>query len=225
MKMLEWSKWRWEFARRNPKVKKAYRKALKLRDKSGVFQKGRPAKESSHPYSLSPEGKEEMRMCDELGLLGKFMPNPGKSFDEIVEGSDIFEKKQVFPGFWTHFAEVDFDGKFFAIRIDLTKVRSLAALKKVTASILDFYWKDSYKDYYKDEYKPKAVDRRDIDYAKTHRIGVLYEDEQLTFRQIGEQELSDSHKTDLDSAERNAKGYYDRFTKLVEGGYRDLTYP
>jgi hypothetical protein len=226
MAMMDWACWRWEFARRNPEVKNAYRKALEMRERSGVFQKGRSAEECLSLYSLSPEGKWEIRKCEELGLFGKFMTNRDKSFVETLGGSDLFNRGQFPPSpLWSHFVKVDCDGRFFEIRIDFTKVRSISALKQVMTGILDLHWKEFYEYQFKRKYKPEAVNRRDIDYDLILTIGKLREDEKLKYREIAGRAFPEAYRMNPESAERNAKRYYDSFKELVNGGYRDLTYP
>jgi hypothetical protein len=227
-KLYGWAKWRWEFARRNPKVKEAYNLALKLRKKAshspeierkmGIF--------IDYPYLSTPEGKQEKEMCEELGLLSSCLINPNKSFDEIVHGPYCMEKDSFLPEtFWSRYATRKIEGSHLILDIDLTKVRSLRALKSEIGELLSLVHEEYYKKYIKEHYSPETKERRLIDYDVILTVGDLIVNEGLTYKEVAKRVIPQDYKRNPESAERNIGIYNDRYKELVKSRYRDLTYP
>ena len=81
---IEWAKWRWEFLRQNELYRKNYQSYLKMR-------KSHPSKEVlegyAHPISYSTAlgiTHIERAFCYNAGLNLNYLPDPDKSFEELL---------------------------------------------------------------------------------------------------------------------------------------------
>lgn len=228
---VNWLKYRWEFMRRNPEYREAYQEALKLRESSEFtpedigFQEGNFVQ---YTYLETPEGKQEQELAETTGAHSRCMIDPDKSFDDVMDGPDSMEKACFLPGtFWEIFSGWSQDGSRVSIEIDLAKINSVDALKYEIGDLIDILYKDIYEKYLKKQYEPETAKRRRlIDYdivRRILRVGEMREKQGLTFPQIAQEILPDN--VNGKSAESQVEKDYKKFTYLVNGGYKELTYP
>jgi hypothetical protein len=233
-KHTEMQKYRWEFMRQDTDYRKAYEKALNLRS---TFLKHVTAGEEEteltedhiQTYLSSRLGQEEERLCDEVGLYSSCMINPDKSYDDLKDGPDDMEKAYFFGQlFWSHYATIKSEGTHLIIDLDFSKINSFAALKKELAKLIDVQGKRLYMPYMKKHYEPESKKGRKAatDYGRLLDIGHLREKEKLTFIKIAERiSPAQYKKDDQEIARKQANEGYKQYKELVDGRYRDLTYP
>lgn len=223
---IQWLRNRWEFARRNPEVKAAYTKALELRQQANRSPEEVSFKAGNfihYPYLDTPEGKKEKELCEALWLPFACMIDPDKSLDDLMSGPDSMEKASFLPGvFWETFASWSQEGSHIILDIDLAKINSIDALKSEIGHFIDIVGKDlGLKD---------AKQRRDKDYDYILMVGDMKENQGLTYEQIAKKisprEFNPNNaKGKPESTTRNVGHLYTTYRKLVDGGYRELTYP
>ena len=231
---MEWIKWQWEYARRNPEVKKAYQQALELRKRVKHSLVEVPLKNGKkiiiYSYLETPEGQEEKRLCEALGLHFDCMIDPDKSYDDLMRGPDSMEKACFLPfPFWETFLTKGprWEGSCLKdIEIDFAKVNSIEALKDEVGRLLDIYY-DVYKTARKKHYEQKTVKRRNLpkpeELERSLDVGRMKEDG-LTYNQIAKKIFQND--VDPDSVKSKLSKDYKRFKYYVyQGGYRELTYP
>lgn len=233
-RQIEMQKYRWEFMRRNPQYRGAYKKALKLREsyKRAVEPVAGPERaghvELSHAYLTSSVGQEEKRLCDEFGLYSSCMINPDKSYDDLKDGPDDMEKVCFFGHlFWSHYAKLKWEGSHLIIDLDFSKINSVAALKKDLPKLIDVQGKNIYKRYMKKHYEPepKKGRRAARDYERLLTIGTLKEKEKLKFIKIAKRVSPTQYKKDQETARKQTNDLYKEYLEFVNGRYRELTYP
>jgi hypothetical protein len=145
---IEWRKWRWEFLRRNKQYRKDFSKLKELR-KTPNF-----------------DWVREKEFCKKWGLNSSRMPNPDKSFEEIIEtksdrqdtkswAKNLLNKRLFFEGLspgavkeirsfakadgtiGLQATEEDFVGKSkLILSIDFNKVNSFNALQDVITELM-----------------------------------------------------------------------------------------
>jgi hypothetical protein len=64
-----------------------------------------------------------------------------------------------------------------------------------------------------------------VDYSVTLTIGDLRKNKKLTFKEIAKRVNPRGYRENPESTTRNVAASYERYRELVDGGYRDLTYP
>jgi hypothetical protein len=144
IKQNEWSKWRWEFIRRNKEYQTVYQETKKRRKADEELYSEWDAK----PEFPSAWEKEQAK---NFGLLGDCLIDPAKSFEKIQkkiqkiksEFPDIesitnesfkikysaCEELHFYPAtYWSNYSDIKWTKKGFSIDVDLTTVNSIGAL-------------------------------------------------------------------------------------------------
>ncbi|MEW5980161.1 MAG: hypothetical protein AB1898_30570 [Acidobacteriota bacterium] len=205
-------KWRWEFRRRDPEYKAAWREVQELR-KTG-----------------KQSGPAERRLALQFELYRAELLDPGKSFDELCEGKDHrwvtetfidpqYDKALKIIGTWQ--PAVLIPGALFkwAFLIDFTKVNSITQLKKDVTRWIGECWSLTQK-----KSPETRTTQKMKDFGRILKVGEL-RGEHKTYRQIMD-EVGYPDCKDAESAEQRAKQDYRLYRELtVGGGWRHLSYP
>jgi len=197
---LYWQKYRWEFMRRDFEYQKAY-------SELDEYLKNTPDSNLGKGYKqFGYNSKFGLHWC-----AGSF-PNPKKSFEEA------FDPKHLLLNF-TKSYHCELRDKKLAITIDLAKVNSIHALKhQISKEIEDGFRQTNFK----------KKTKKQIDYSVILMVGDLRADG-LTYEQIAKKVFPQDFKNNLsskpESAVRKVGQYYATYKKLINGGYKDLTFP
>jgi hypothetical protein len=223
----KWARYRWEFMRHNPEYIKAYEKVKILRSETNPSpDKVIKTKHTvNYPYLGTEEAKTEKKLCEKFGLYSDCMVNPEMSFNELRKSPDSMEKNCFFMRtFWQHWATRERDGSHLVIDIDFSKINSLENLKVELNALLDLEYKDIYKEYLKNIYQQSEGSKRIRELDTTLKVGRLRLKGKRNVDIANELIQKDYEDGDKD-AEIKANKYYNKFKKLISGGYKELTYP
>lgn len=232
----EWEKWRWEFMRRNLEVRKDYQKVKELRKKAAYPPDYRVEKGNlvEYPYFSTPEGKKEREYCAKHDLSMSYFPDPDKRFDDLIGGKPEFDgERYIFTAkqAWGHlFARnlrprsISFrynpkNMNYVNIKIDFTKINSIAALKNCVSALLE---KHSEKIMESEEAKEQKYM---IDYEIILMVGELKEKQGLKDQEIAKKIDPNKFKENPQSATRNIGHLHKRYNELVNRGYKEITFP
>jgi hypothetical protein len=213
MQMIDsfyWEKYRWEFMRRNAEFRRGYDEYLKVNG-SDKFR------------SHNPNAMEVLRVLYQWGYYPSQtqtprFPNPYKSFEEEFTPEEV---PIYFKHFYTYVAAIS-EEDVIQINIDMKQFKSVAEIKK--RMIRDFEL--ALKTRKKSGKVPKTQNK--IDYNIILIVGDL-KAEGLTYQQIAKRIFprdfnSNNEKANPESAIRKVGQYYQKYRKLVEGGYKDIIY-
>jgi hypothetical protein len=212
---------RYELMRRDPQYRQAWKIVKELREKAEKEHPGCTglieASEKTTPYSLTKEGQEEMRLAKKFGILGRLF-DPDVSWDDLNRAQKTFLAFAVFRNDAVRFmtrAKSDPMSNKVTIEIDFEKVNSKDALKKYIGHKIDqfvrsraefntkFYWKD---------------------FQRIMQVGDQKADNpHLTWREIAEKIFSND--TQEESAQKKVQQDFKKYQKLINGGYKKITYP
>ena len=207
-----WEKYKWEFMRRSAEFRSVYAEYQTARESGQLL-----------PYIL----KENLIPRILTRLLSRFgyspdisgyprVPNPDKTFEEEFKPEEV-------PDFFDKSYDISISNNVLRITINLDEINSVHEIK--TRMLADFeealgLMKQSGK-------KPKS--RKRIDYDAILKVGDLKE-EGLTYQQIAKRIFprdfnNNNEKANPESAIRKVGQYYQKYRELVDGGYKDVTFP
>ena len=192
----DWAKYQWEFRRRSPEYKILYEKHIKEHGASSATQ----------PTAY---------------------PDPSLSFDEIInniESSDhgIRGNLSAFLMIAPMSVTNDYceDGTTLKIEIDFKRINSIESVKKYVAKIID----DAYLVMKKLKALPKKKKKSMVDFDIILQVGDLKSQDKKN-RVIAEMIDAKKYKDNPESAIRLIAYYHKRYIELIEGGYKEITYP
>jgi hypothetical protein len=199
-----WEKYRWEFMRRNPEYRKAYDELQQIVKNNTLtnYERGYAGLRYAHRWGFYPRGS---------GL-----PNPYNSFEEEFEPDEI-------PNYFDKSYTSTVSAEVLEISINLNEINSVHEIK--TRMVEDF---EKALDFMKkQDKKPKS--RKRIDFDVILAVGDLREDG-LTYEQIAKKIFPrdfniNNENAKPESAIRKVGQYYHKYKELVEGGYKDITFP
>jgi len=240
-------KWRWEFMRLDPKYLADYKKVLKLRKKAKYppghkieIKKGM----IEYPYFLTPEGLKEKECCVKYGFAEPLlsMPDPKQSWKELIGGEPEFDGKKPMSHLqaWAHItagwliprgvtvSNKPDDKTRININIDFEKINSIAALKEHVAFLI--------QQHFDLRIKREMPDRKQsysTGYDIILQVGIMKEKKKMTQAQIAKvifprafkPESINANADAVVNATRDVGHIYKRYKELVNGGYKNLTYP
>jgi len=237
-----WIKWRWEFMRNNPRYPEAYQEALQLREMSPVSPDERNM--GGYPYLQTDQGRKETALAKKFGLLGDCMIDPEKSFDDLIDGPDCMEKTYFFPTYWGHFMEYKLRGNHLILDIDLIKVNSFSALKKEVGKLLGQILDGTVSKIRlinDDEINNgQGIRKRSFYGAPNLRLSKDYQSLLDIGRQVEEIKQGPGrfsykkaakiiypglYKKNPDSIEKRIQNEFKDYQRLINGGYKEITYP
>lgn len=208
-------------------------------------------KNDPHDHYLSSEqGKRETLLAKDFGLLGNCMIDPKMSYEDLMEPPfDSMEKRNFRPiTFYSHFAETNLDVKTgkLSIEIDLTKVNSFDALPGEVKKIVDFEVNSKKLAHLRKKSKDGKGERffypggrhyqQDKDFynillaGRTNRE-MLKKMQPTSKDHVPFRELADklyppqTRKNPNTDFRKEAETAFNDYKKLVNGGYREITYP
>jgi len=143
--------------------------------------------------------------------------NKNKSFQDLCKEDDVVKL-----GYAFHFMIECHSVKFnqesparLSIEIDFNKVNSIDDLKKHIWEMISQYWQ-----HYLNKYNHR-VHKEQKDFEQILQVGAMKENN-LDYKAIAETLFADVSGP---SGEKRARRYYEEYLKLVNGGWRSLTYP
>ncbi len=233
---LKWQRWRWEFMRRSPQYIADYKKVQQLRGKAEYPPDYKIVKENTvtYPYIFTPEGKKEKEYCIKYHVASFHLPDPQKSFDELIGGKYEFDKqggirtKQPWKFLiYSKSFKPDAVRLYYSrgeenrvrIEINFDKINSTCALKAYVSSLIQKH----------SEMLSKKKQTNETDYDLILQVGTMKENG-MTNQQIAKKLFPRDFRFDNESAKPESKirtigYYYTRYKELINGGYKDLTFP
>lgn len=142
-----------------------------------------------------------------------------KTFEELCQADDITKLMYAYHFIYeAHSIKVDNkQADKITIEIDFNKVNSIDDLKKHLKQIISEYWL-----HYISKNKT-TMHKEQKNYDLILKVGTMKESN-LTNMEIGNK-LFPGHAEGGESGEKTAARYYREYKKLVNGGWRRLTYP
>jgi hypothetical protein len=112
------------------------------------------------------------------------------------------------------------------LSIDFTRVNSLSQLKAEVNELLGFH----FSNFVKRQKRSARKQTYNVDFRTLLRVGEMKEKERLTNQQIAKKIFPNDFKGEQwgrnpESAIRKVSHYSKRYKELVNGGYKDLTFP
>jgi len=203
-------KYRWEFMRRDEEYQADYKTFI--RDDTSVEDKGRlVSKYFSH---------NALHMID-----------PNLSFEET---SDWDQENVVFPPFFTPgsivFSPCAGKPEEFVnlqIKINFEHVNSIAQLKKHISDEIDVRYQDLLaKGLIRRQIKEQKGGKKNVaEYDLIVKIGDMKKKECKTDKDIARVIYPKVFKDNPRNAERKVNRWLNRYKELIEGGWREITYP
>lgn len=223
-KKKDWLKYRWEFLRRDPEFMKIYPEN---------YIRNRPDPNLSFEEiwdSLDNKSNEE-----QMEILNRRIPL--QAILELQSAVQIITSKKKLTEYAPYMKQgtivsynilehkKDVGINELVIWIDLEKVNSIDALKNQVLNIIDHYWFT-----YSSEFKKVKDSRKLIDYDIILKVGDLREKDKLKYQQIARQIFprdfdANNESANPESAIKKVSNYYKKYKELVNGGWRNLTYP
>ena len=202
---FEWAKYRWEFMRRKPEYKKDYKKVEELREKVRL-----------KPNQSKWEAEEIRRLSAKYELGGGGVYDPDWSFEELklyfeqeAAYLDTYINAPVLRGFPTD------DGNKIRLEIDLSMVNKIAVLKEWVGVILQ-------RQFDKINKGKKRKNQSDLDVIL--KAGDMRK-KGLKYQEIAQKVDPHRFAENPQSATRSMNDYCKTYDELVNGGYKDLTWP
>ncbi len=212
--IIQWARWRWEFMRRNPKVRAAYRAVLKLRNRARF-----PASSTKYYGTAEYLKERELKQKFAIPFRATLFPDPSKPYEEIAKeyGSVLGLSTLFFRMNGARFGFDPNDMEKVTIRIDFGQVNSIEDLKaylnqKIDEHLLICCCASN---------KRKRVNKTDYDLIL--KIGQLRE-QGLSNLEIAKI-VYPKETSELENAARKVGLLSQRFNELVQGGYDALTFP
>jgi hypothetical protein len=202
-----WEKYRWEFMRRNTDFRRAYDEYLKIKESDNENERVWGVYRLLYQWGYYP-----------VTISSPRFPNPNNSFEEEFKPEEI---PFFFKNCYTYVATISND-EVLQINIDMRQFKSVAEIKK--RIIRDFEL--ALKMMKKSGKIPET--RNKVDFDIVLMVGDLKE-EGLTYQQIAKRIFPrdfniNNEKANPESAIRKAGQYYQKYRKLVDGGYKDIIY-
>jgi len=216
----EWKKWYWEFMRRSPEYKADYKKVLALRKKAKYPPDycEKRGNITEYPYWRSPEGEEERAYCFKYDLgYPQQMIDPEKSFADMswedVQGRMFLSRVKHGKSIKVYHRSPKL--ATMLIEIDFEKINSVDKAKSYIAHKIDEYMLIHPEP---DKHRHKK------NYLNILRAGDLKkEDPEHTADSIAAELFPKAKR--VDSTSRKVGNWLREYDRLIEGGYKDLTFP
>ncbi len=221
-KQRDYAKYRWEFMRRDPEYRRDWEKAQEIRKRVKLEEGLKKVLEETgvmvYPPEYQEEYEQELALCKKygLGLDRAYMFDPDKSFEELTEYSPDFYISMINPSAVT-LSSPDKDPKKVRIDIDFNNVNSIAELIRHVS--------DRLQEHYETISQDKTQRYGGIDYDLLLEVGDLKEKEHLKHQEVAQKIDPRKFRENPESAIRNVGHYYKHYKELVNGGYKDLTFP
>jgi hypothetical protein len=231
MQVQTWHEYRWEFLRRNFDYLKAYQEILILRKQSEHLPPKTKLNKDGNvdPYFSTHAAVKERYFCRKFGLgtLAPIMLDPSMSFEELMRnGSELERATLIGNESWPGVAKVLHQGEHMTpankilIEVNLDEINSLGEAKKAVCRMIDAQWKSC---------RAGKPSRRMVDYDFILKVGDDRE-KGLTNEQIAREIFprdfkEDNEEANPESAIKKVSNAYQRYRKLVNGGYKDLKFP
>lgn len=219
----DWLKYRWEFLRRDPEFKKIFPKNyIKDRpDPNLPFEEIWGSLDNNSGEELSEIIKRRLPLMAVLDF---------QSAVQIIGDKNLTKYAPYMKqGTITSYNVLEHKKKVgvneLVLWIDLEKVNSIDALKQEVLNIIDHYWVT-----YCSEFKKARKSRKLIDYDIILKVGDLREKDELKFQQIARRIFprdfdENNESANPESAIKKVSNYYKKYRELVNGGWKNLTYP
>ena len=199
-------KWRYTFMIQDPEYLKAWKRVQELRKQAKYPPEYHEKKGDTviYPYLSTPEGKEERGICKKFGLRLALLLDPGRPISEDVWYCNYFEST-------VSFHKDPENEDILNIRIDLSRVNSLNAVKERISGYFEFELPERNKKY-------------DQKYSLIQKVGELKK-QGLTDEAIASEILLERYNDKQSSTTRLINGYVNQYRHLIHGGWRNLRYP
>lgn len=228
-----WKKWRWEFMRDSDEFKTDYERVLELRKRAKYPPDYKEEKGNviEYPYWKTPEGQKEREYCAKYDLQTTSMPDPAKSFDELVGEEPVWDSRKETYVFtaqqaWAHFWVKQFDPKAVRfwhpaketgrvrIEVDFNKVKSIESLTDHVSKLLRKHF--------------KTIDRKQtkkVDYEKILMAGRLKKEKDETYNSIAARLYLDRYRKNDKATAKKIGDMLQQYDAFIKGGYRNITFP
>ncbi|PKN27054.1 MAG: hypothetical protein CVU64_16615 [Deltaproteobacteria bacterium HGW-Deltaproteobacteria-21] len=246
----EWYQWRYEFMRRNPEYRAAYKEALQLREQCEEayeeehdtepeetptvdYRPGKGRKIAKgwidYPYFHTSWGKQEEAICEKVGHYAVCMTNPGKSYEQVMKTKGM-ERTGFLPSWKWFFAKWEIDGSNLTLRFDLSKINSYAGLPKEAKDFVEFILNGPLRSKrIRNRFLPGGRGLRVKDYDFFLDNGEQIEHmrlRKLTYDQCTKRLMPGKYKHNQESTIQTIKACHKEYIRLTKkGGYREITFP
>jgi hypothetical protein len=180
-------------------------------------------------YFTTSEGKKELEYCEKYKLSSGFLPDPEKSYADLFGTKPEGKKGEI----RFNFSQILAHYKMFVLKPKAVKLDSSEDKTQINIAI-DFNEVnsiDSLKIYVSDlieEYAIKKLPQKSKLYMTTEfdkilRIGDMREIHKLKRAEVAKQEYPDDESPE--SALTKVSYNHERYQNLINGGYKNITFP
>ncbi|NLD38019.1 MAG: hypothetical protein GX654_14220 [Desulfatiglans sp.] len=233
--------WRWEFLRDNDEYKKIYSEAIEKRKHESFFpsewEKNQVLRFGLLGECLIDPEKSIEDIKKTINKIYRGLSPKTNNIDEAISKHPKCEELRFYPKyFYSHYAEVDYRRYgYFKLEVDLSKVNYAGSLKKELHALVDMICDDLLA-MSKEEKKlfAKKERRLSTDFDHLLEIGRLYnslqkkQTKRVSFTQAAK-EFFPRFRTDPEKHQKDYRKDFERdykeYLRLVQGGYKELTYP
>jgi hypothetical protein len=212
----KWLRYKWEFLRRDPEYKKAYKEILPLRQEI----KFKKITESYVKWEAPEYSQEEIAYCHYFEVNPPLL-DPALNYEELMNKykdwcnpvTESTEPEEIL--FLNKIAGIA--NNKFIITIDFTKINSITALIKIVSNLIKMRWLE-----YKKYNNIKCINMRD-EYKKALLIGDLKTNNpEMTDIEIARRAFPGD---DPDSARVKVDQHYKRYLEMKSLGWRGFKFP
>ena len=175
-----------------------------------------------YPLELRQEEENHRNFCEKYDLKEGALPDPDKSYDELA-GTDEKPKFEFTDAIFASCISVTLptnENNKISIEIDLAKVNSLKALKGCVSELIEMNY-NAFVDEKSQKYKFNPIDVLTVGNMKNEKK----KNQEIAQKVFPRQCNPKNEKENTESAIRKVSHYYKRYKELINGGYRNLTFP
>jgi len=220
-------KWRWEFMRHNAEVRKDYAEVQGIQKKfeKKMFKKKKSMglREELIEWYRSKEYKREKELCEKHELNLRAFPDPDKSYEEIINAETSMDAKPAKSLFRritnppsVHLKWKLSDPERVNIEIDFSRINSVTSLIDVVGRLIKKHNK---------RLPSRTRHHLDKRYDEILWIGKPASEKEGTLESRANELLHELWLKDAASATTTLRNAVMEYRRLVDGGYKRITYP